>query len=309
MSHAIVLVSGGGAVTPFTTPGAAAARGLAAGNSLTALRSHLLDAGHAVYTAPARIGAGEVREDDGWQGFADVPLVLPADVTINAVGGIDDAGEALAGLLRHLADAHGVTGVDLVGHSMGGLFSRAAIRIGRERGDGPAVRRLVTLGTPWTGALLGDVVAGDLDTDADGDATTSQILHQASDYAAANSQGAAAEVSERFLAGGDGWNARQAGVLDGIPVTLIAGGALRHEAASGRGSADPRLWPHDGLVSRRSARAELVPDAVLPLRRVIDLPDDVHSIFFSDALGLPWTRAITWDPAALAAVAEALSDV
>src|SRR5690606_31650214 len=90
--HAVVLVSGGAAVTPFTTPDAAAAVGQPAGNTLTALRAHLLAGGHAVYTAPARLGAGAVREDTGWEGFQDVPEVLPASMTINAVGGIDEAG-------------------------------------------------------------------------------------------------------------------------------------------------------------------------------------------------------------------------
>ena len=59
--------------------------------------AHLLDRGIRVFTAPARIGVGEVREDAGWQGFTDVPVVLPAEVTINAVGRVDDAGVALAG--------------------------------------------------------------------------------------------------------------------------------------------------------------------------------------------------------------------
>jgi pimeloyl-ACP methyl ester carboxylesterase len=300
MTHATVLVSGGAAVSPFTTPDAAAAAGLAAGNSLTALRAALLATGRTVFTAPARIGAGTVESDPGWQGFADVPTVLPAAVTINSVGTIDDAGASLAAFLKMLADGHGVSDVDLVGHSMGGLFSRAAIRIGLG-GDGiPAVRRLVTLGTPWTGALLGDAVAGDITLDADGETVTAGILHEAVDFARQNSQGAAVEVSERFLVGDDGWNAAQAGVLDGIPVTLVAGGRLDHAGG------DARLWPHDGLVSRRSARAELVPASVLPIREVVDRPEDVHSIFFADALGLPWDDALTWDPVVLDAVATAL---
>ncbi len=49
-------------------------------------------------------------------------------MTINAVGRVDDAGVALAAFLRWLADEREVGSVDLVGHSMGGLFSRAAIR-------------------------------------------------------------------------------------------------------------------------------------------------------------------------------------
>src|SRR5690606_18442630 len=97
----VVLVSGGAAVTPYTTPSAAARQGQAAGNTMTALRARLLAAGHEVYTAPARIGVGEVREDTGWEGFGDVPEILPAALTINAVGEIDAAGAKLAAFLDH----------------------------------------------------------------------------------------------------------------------------------------------------------------------------------------------------------------
>jgi pimeloyl-ACP methyl ester carboxylesterase len=296
VTDAVVLVSGGAAVTPYTDPERAAASGLAAGNTMTALRAHLLDRGVRVFTAPARIGAGEVREDAGWQGFSEVPVVLPADVTINAVGRLDDAGVALAGFLRHLAAAEGVDRVDLVGHSMGGLFSRAAIR--EVAADGPRVRRLVTLGTPWDGAVLGDIVSGEIgDDDAHGDPATLKIFAEARPYAAANSQGAAAEVSRRFLRG---WNDAQAGVLDGIPVTAIGAGYF--SAAT-----EPaQLWPHDGLVSLRSGRADAVSAAVLPLVERHSFPDHVHSIFFAEAFGLPWERALTWDPAVFAVVDEAL---
>lgn len=215
MADAVVLVSGGAAVTPFTDPDRASGSGLAAGNTLTALRAHLLERGAAVFTAPARIGDGEVREDAGWQGFADVPVVLPAEMTVNAVGGIDEGGARLATFLRWLGEEHGLTDVDLVAHSMGGLFSRAAIR--HLQGAGPSVHRLVTLGTPWEGSLLGDVLTGEISAnDAAGDEGTAQILERSRSYAAENSQGAADQVSRRFLRE---WNAAQVGVLDTIAVT------------------------------------------------------------------------------------------
>lgn len=296
MADAVVLVSGGAAVTPFTDPDRAAGSGLAAGNTVTALRAHLIGHGIPVFSAPARIGAGTVERDAGWQGFDDVPVVLPAEVTVNAVGSIDAAGGALAGFLRWLAAEHGLRSVDVIGHSMGGLFSRAAIR--ELAAAGPRVERLVTLGTPWDGAVLGDLVDGGLrDDDALGDPATRQIFAAARPYAAANSEGAAAEVSQRFLRG---WNDAQAGVLDGIPVTAIGAGFFAH-------GVEPRqLWPHDGLVSLWSGRADAVPAAVL---RDVDrhsFPDDVHSIFFADAFGLPWERALTWDPAVFAVVDGAL---
>ncbi|MFK3669954.1 lipase family alpha/beta hydrolase [Leifsonia aquatica] len=296
----VILVSGGAAVSPFTTPDSAARSGLAAGNSLTALREHLLGEGRRVFTAPARIGAGSVTEDTGWQGFGDVPLVLPPELTINAVGGIDDAGTALHGFLDYLASEHGVTDAVLVGHSMGGLFSRAAIARGREHGSAVALHGLVTIGTPWTGSLLGDHATGALSlADAHGDPVTERILQESGRYAQENSQGAAEQVSIGYLAGPDGWNARQAHVLDGIPVTALAGD---HLAAHDEPDA---LWPHDGLVSRRSATAVDVPADVLPHAERAVFPD-VHSIFFADLLALPWERALTWDPDVLAAVAAAV---
>ena len=296
MADAVVLVSGGAAVTPYTDSERAAATGLAAGNTLTALREHLVSAGVPVFTAPARMGRGTVERDAGWQGFDDVPLVLPAEMTVNAVGPVDDAGGALAAFVRWLRTERGVGSVDLVGHSMGGLFSRAAIR--ELRTGGPRVERLVTLGTPWDGAVLGDAVAGDLtEADAHADPATTTILRQALAYAEANSEGAAEQVSRRFLRA---WNQTQAGVLDGIAVTAIGAGYF---AAA---TEPTQLWPHDGLVSLRSGRADDVPLEVAPVVERHSFPDHVHSIFFADAFGLPWERALTWDPGVFALVDSAL---
>lgn len=298
--RAVVLVSGGAAVTPFTTPEAGARTGLAAGNTMTAIRAHLIGAGHAVFTAPARIGAGVVAEDAGWQGFADVPEVLSADVTINAVGTVDGAGQALRRFLRHLAQDRDVAEVDLIGHSMGGLFSRAAIAAAQSDADAPKVATLITVGTPWAGSLPGDFRTGDITlADARGDRATESILQQARAFADAESQGAADDVASAFLAGPDGWNERQRGALDEIPVALVAGDHFQHT-----GGPD-RLWPHDGLVQLRSALAREVSPAVLPDRKEATF-DDVHSIFFADQFGLPWERALTWDPAVLDLLTEAL---
>lgn len=294
---AVVLVSGGAAVTPYTSVDRAAAQGLAAGNTLTALRAHLLERHAAVFTAPAGIGEGQVREDTGWQGFSEVPDVLPAALTINAVGDIDPAGVKLAAFLRWLAEEQGVSSVQLVAHSMGGLFCRAALReLGHE---GPAVSRLVALGTPWHGSLLGDVLSGDITTgDAQDDPPTLSILAASPGYAAANSQGAAAEVSDRFLTE---WNSAQADVLNDVAVTVIGGGYFHAH------SEPDRLWPHDGLVSLRSALAEDVTAAVLPHVRRHTVGGDVHSIFFANGFELPWERALTWDPAVFELVDTALT--
>lgn len=301
MSSAVVLVSGGAAVTPFTTPDAAAAQGLAAGNTMTALRQHFLDRGALVFTAPARIGAGEISEDTGWQGFSDVPTVLPADVTVNAVGDIDVAGASLSAFLTYLHDEYHVDELDIVAHSMGGLFSRSAIRQGREQGALWTVKRLVTLGTPWSGSFLGDYRVGDLAlADAHGDAITEKILQEFDAYATENSQGAAEELPQRKFDGPDGWNARQGNALAEVKATLVAGSYF-HASTS-----PESLWPHDGLVAAYSALAKGVSDDVLP-HRAEHTFDNVHSIFVADAVGLPWEHALTWNPAVFDVIDDALA--
>jgi pimeloyl-ACP methyl ester carboxylesterase len=300
VTHAAVIVSGGDAISPFTTPLHGCAGGQAAGSTDTALRASLLRAGIPVFTSPASAGPGPAEADPGFAGFTDPPMVLPEEMTVNAVGPIDDAGGCLATFLAWLSREHGVMSVDLIGHSMGGLFSRAAIRELAADNAAPTVRRLVTIGTPWQGGFAADYAAGALPlAAAAGDAGTEQIMTEFAALTAASSTGAGEELTSRFLCAPGGWNDRQAGVLDGIPVTLIAGDHFRHDGG------DPGLWPHDGLVTLPSGLAADVPVTVLPERSVHAFPD-VHSIYFADRFGLPWETALTWDPSVLEVVLAAL---
>lgn len=300
-THAAVIVSGGDAISPFTTPTRGCAVGQPAGSTDTALRDSLLRAGVAVYTSPANAGPGPAEQDPGFGGFADPPAVLPEEMTVNAVGPIDDAGGCLATFLAWLSREHGVMTVDLVAHSMGGLFSRAAIRELAADNAAPMVRRLVTIGTPWQGGFTADYAAGLLPlAAAAGDAGTAQIMTEFASLAATASSGASEQITHPFLCDPGGWNDRQAGALDSIPVTLIAGDHFRHDGG------DPAVWPHDGLVALPSGLATDVPTTVLPDRTVHRFPD-VHSIYFADRFGLPWESALTWDPAVLRVVVGALS--
>lgn len=296
--RAVVLVSGGAAITPFTTPDEAAGQGMAAGNTMTAIRAHLIAAGHAVFTAPARIGPGTVVEDVGWQGFAEVPAVLPAELSINSAGPIEDGGRALSLFLTRLTTDYALEEIDIVAHSMGGLFTRAALA---RPSAWATVRRLITLGSPWSGSLLGDIYAGDIElADAHDDQHTTTILQRSFSFAQEVSEGAAEQGSHSFLAGPEGWNERQRGVLGDIAITLVGGDFFASH------SEPNRLWPHDGLVSLRSALAEEVPTTVLKTadRRRLN---DVHSIFFADQVGLPWERALTWDPRTFEIIDDALA--
>lgn len=59
-SQAVVIVSGGDATSPFTTPDQVCSTGLAAGNTDTAIREYLLTKGYKVFTSPAMADRGQV---------------------------------------------------------------------------------------------------------------------------------------------------------------------------------------------------------------------------------------------------------
>ena len=67
------------------------------------------------------------------------------------------------------------------------------------------------------------------------------------------------------------------------------------------------MWPNDGLVVLRSALAVDVADPVLPHRRCYTF-DDTHSIYVSDAAGLDWKTALTWDPQVFDVVHTAIEE-
>ena len=299
----MVIVSGGAAVSPFTTPEHAARSGLAAGNTDTALREHLLNRGHTVYTSPAMAGRGPVVDQDGFGAFADCPITLPDIMTVDSTGSIDLAGERLARFLTYLHDEYGAREIDVVGHSMGGLFSRAAFRVLQATGSPLRIRSLTTIGTPWQGGFLADYANGvtELSVCLGNEFCERNMLDTKAEVERLMT-GAGREVSRRYLMGPDGWNEFQAGVLDDIPVTLIAGEGFDHPEAN-----DTWVWPNDGLVTSRSALATDIGERVLPHRRTIVF-DDTHSIYVSDLAGLPWQTALTWDPRVLDVVASVIEE-
>lgn len=76
-SRAIVMVSGGAAISPFTTPKSACKAGFAAGVTDTQIRAFFLKKGYQVFTAPATGGRGKVAEDTNVNGFSKCPKALP----------------------------------------------------------------------------------------------------------------------------------------------------------------------------------------------------------------------------------------
>lgn len=302
--RAVVIVSGGNATSPFTTPEEACASGLAAGNTDTALRQDLLDHGYRVFTSPAMAGRGLVVDQDGFGAFGDCPITLPEIMTVNSTGSIDTAGEHLARFFTYLRDTYGVGEIDVVAHSMGGLYSRAAFRVLQALGTPIRIRSLTTIGTPWQGTYLSDYAIGRTPrSDCLGDAFCEAAMDGMKAEVERLVAGSGREVNQAYLMGPDGWNEAQAGVLDDIPVTLIAGDRFTAPAAP----ANPTVWPNDGLVAASSALALDVSERVLPHRRSFTF-DDTHSIFVSDQVGLPWDTGLTWDPRVHKVIRDALAE-
>ena len=303
-SQAVVIVSGGDATSPFTTPDQACATGLAAGNTDTALREYLLKQNYTVFTSPAMAGRGQVVDQTGFGAFGVCPVTLPENMTVDSTGSIDTAGEHLARFLNWLHTEKGVTEVDFVAHSMGGLFSRAAIRVLTTTNAPVKVRSLTTIGTPWQGSYLSDFANGIVPlTDCLGDKLCESAMNTFKARVLQLMAGSGREVNKAFLMGKGGWNEFQSGVLNQIPVVLIGGKKFSAPA----GQANPAVWPNDGLVALQSALAKDIGDPVLPHRRCFSF-DDTHSIFVSNAAGLDWKVALTWDPQVFDVVHKAIED-
>ena len=306
-SRAVVIVSGGGATTPFTTPTLACSTEpgyLSAGSTATALRDYLLAQGKQVFTAPTRSSWGVVDDSasEEFGPFKDCPIVLPEHLTIMSAGDIGWGGERLARFLLHLHDENGVTEVDLVGHSNGGLWARAAIWVLKHTDAPISVRSLITLGTPHEGSVPGRFTFQEIGLDAfKGDAFAEKFNQDWVPYADAGDKGINREDTEKFLMGPDGWNAAQGSVLTGIPITLLAGTFFQ------KSDADPTVWPNDATVSRSSALAERLPDDILPSPTRWEAPL-VHSIFTCNYAGLDWQTALTWNVDALARVNQAIDE-
>ena len=302
-----MIVSGGGSVTPFTTPTEACQRGLAAGNTATALRQFLLSRGKQVFTAPVNAGWGTVQEPapNEFGAFGRCPIVLPEQFTIMSLGDIDASGEKLARFLVYLHNTYRVSSVDLVGHSNGGLYSRAATRILRQTKAPLTVRSITMLGTPNHGSVPGSFTWGEVSlSDCKGNRFCETFNQAWTLYANGNDLGLNRENTFRYLDGQGlalkgGWNEAQAGYLNGIPITVMAGTAFN--AAGG----DQRLWPYDGITSRYSAWAEGLSDRVMPHRVCWQAPL-THSIYVSDQIKASWETALTWNKAALERVNQAI---
>jgi hypothetical protein len=232
---------------------------------------------------------------DSFGAFGDCPDPLPAYMTIVSNADVDNAGEHLAHFANYLNETYGVTEIDWVGHSNGGLYARSATRILQQMSSPVQGVSLTTVGTPWMGSFPFQVVYGEEPaTDCMGDPRCEGIIAGITEELS-NDQLLAREQLYKYILGDKGWNQAQIGVLDNIPVFMLGGAYLTNDAG------DPRFWPFDGLVSAYSATAQGLPETTAPQRQCKVYPL-THSIFISNLLELDWQTALTWN-------AEALNDV
>ncbi len=297
-SKAVIIMSGGAAVSPFTTPKQACTTGLAAGSTDTFMREYLLKQGYHVFTAPAMAGYGQVppSADKKAGPFGDCPKALPDVMTVNSTGDIQLAGVHLANFVQFLGREYGVEQVHFVAHSMGGLYSRSAIQSLQQAGSRIEVSSLTTLGTPWEGTPFANPTdpANPL-SGCDGQKICEYMLG----VFASEAPIVKVELNRQQMSGLNGNNA---GVLDQIPVTLIGGNAFKKPGG------DPKAWPNDGIVDLASAMAQQVPDRVIKHRRCHRYEGGTHSLWVSQNSDpvLPDATAITWNKTVGDWVAQAI---
>ena len=246
-ASAVVLVSGFNTNTPFTTS-AVACEGKegATWSAPTGPAAALKRAGYVVFTAP-------VARQNGLPGPAcpaDAPTP-PVGATIDSTdGGLDANGAALLRFLGFLRSSYGVTSVQLVGHSDGGMWSRAAITQLAASGAGVSVQSLMTLGSPHTGSFGADLAEhisdGRCEASNPAERLVCQAMLAAFDALLADlGPTTIREATSSYLAG---WNRRQS---IGCPVTVAAGTYVRVPAI---GFLIPRYYtPSDGIVGEASA--------------------------------------------------------
>lgn len=296
-TRAVVLVSGVAATTPFTTPTQACQTGYSAGNTWAFLRDYLVDRGYQVYTAPATVGGAAVVETtDPYAGpFSNCPRQLSARMTSNAIGTVDQSAANVQRFIRYLHDRYGVKSVDIVGHSLGGLIGRAAIREVRYNHVPVRVRSYTTVGSPWDGAMLADPLKPNKPLSAcDGLAVCEGFLKDLLPV-----PGIGMLVANLVPANTLVWDSYQAGALDGIPVTMIGGSYFTKPGGI------KSKWPNDGAIQLRSSLGTETPDAVAPHRTCVSFPL-THSLFVSKAIGAPDATALTWNAEVGATITKAI---
>jgi hypothetical protein len=253
---AVVLVSGFNTSTPFSTPSCATAGRGSTWGYATGPAATLTAAGVPVFTAPVANGGESPPASCLGTSTTDIPS--GASMVIDSNGELADNQQALVNFLTFLHQNYGVTNVAIVGHSDGGLWSRAAITQLRSAGSPVTINSLTTIGTPHTGSFGADLavaIASD-NGSCDGMSGIEYLVCEASYQAvelifADAGQAVIEELSSAWLGQ---WNPTTS---IGCSVTTMGGDAVGWDLDVGR-----YYMPNDGIVGQASA---LNQSTLLPL--------------------------------------------
>jgi hypothetical protein len=276
-TSAVVLVSGFHTSSPFSTPACSTSGRGPTWGSATGPAAALSNAGYRVFTAPVESGGGPAPTSCLGGTYPNIPA---KGMTINSKGVLANNGTALVRFLSFLSSSYGITSVQLVGHSDGGLWSREAITQMRAAEPPLTVTNLTTLGTPHTGSFGADIAedlngAGGSCTDLPPGVERDICETFFSSIAILMKElgpTATEELSSPYLAQ---WNPTTS---IGCPVTVLGGDHVGFDV--------PGLsyyLPNDGIVGKASALAQStdLPDVSAPpftaVRPNPDLFDVVHS--------------------------------
>lgn len=292
-----MLVSGVGSVTPFTTPDSACTSGFSAGGTWGPMRDYLTAEGFTVYSAPATNIPGQpvaTSLDDQVNGpFDGCPEQPPFELTITSINDPQLGGQRLADFIEWLGTEYGVTSVDLVAHSLGGIFARNGVRDLEEGGSPVTVRSLTTLSSPWEPVMLANPPY-EPEKACDGLEVCVEVVKT---LMAVPELAVIVDFFQPEIYGP--WTELQAGVLDGIPVTLVTGTMFTKPGGN------PDKWPNDGYVQYSAGLARSVSDSVLPQRSCFAFPVS-HSAGTSVLAGAAPEESITFNPAVMQVVANGI---
>lgn len=325
--RAVVVVEGGGAPHPFTTPWDACDGGRA-----TYVQA-MVDAGLAVFTAP---GKGNTLPSTA--GRTGCPLQPPLDIQWNTASYPTQAGEAVLGFLGYLHATYGYETFDLVGYSYGGLVSRAAIAALKRPpaastlapafsyaslavDAGVTIPTLVTLNSPHLGAPSYDIASDPARFLPKVTKGWGKQYAQSATGLIVFERTAGAGAIQVLKTGGHArqdpasWDASQVGVLDGVALTLIGGDYCGRSCGADRLADSPSGRPYprtDGTVPLYSQLIQpcgktcgnppgsvYIPPGMVPEGTVRKVFPTVHSTFDTDRLGLPAVLSVSKNPEAI----------
>ena len=278
---AIVLVSGYSSASSFTTPDPACeGREGATWSNPAGPAAALRAAGYDVFTAPVEPGSDPLAPCA--PGGDPVP---PASDSIDSYGDNDANGAALAAFLSFLRDDYGVERVQLIAHSDGGNWSRAALTQDAAFA-GLDVRSLTTLGTPYTGSMIADIGTELRNGRCDFSNRSDQDLCEALLDIVRLIYGqigptAIEQLTHSYL---ERWNEEQS--IGSCPVTTIAGTGVDVDAI-------PFSYynPSDGLVGEASGLARSAYE--LPSFETIPAPD-IPNLQFGGTFPVVHTEALSF---------------